>query len=128
GLAVGVEVFGVRLWNEHVRESREEAIHRIRVAEGKVKRDRGLPDLPAIAVDLKDARGLTESILADVASLPTVRELNLSLTWLEDKHLRYFENMASLEVLWLPPSMTDASFDHIQHLHGQHTFGLNQTA
>jgi hypothetical protein len=36
-------LFGIRLWNEHVRERREEAILRIRMTDGKVKRDRDPP-------------------------------------------------------------------------------------
>jgi hypothetical protein len=63
-----------------------------------------------------------------VASLPTVRELNLSLTWLEDRHLKHIENMTTLEVLWLPPRMTDAGFDHLVGLKSLHTLGLGDTA
>jgi hypothetical protein len=118
-------VFGVRLWNEHVRETRYEAIKRIFIAEGKLTRDRGHPDRPVVGIDFNYSRRITSSILDDVASLPTVRELNLTLTRLTDEDLKHFENMTNLEVLWLPMGVTDAGLDHLLRLKRLHTLSLS---
>jgi internalin A len=117
-------VFGVRLWNEHVREMREESVRRIFIAEGKVKRDRGQPDQPVVAIDFTYSLKVTRAILDDVASLPTVRELNLSMNRLADDDLKHLENMTGLEVLWLPAGVTDAGLDHLRRLKRLHTLSL----